>query len=128
MKSIRYILIDEMSFVGPKLMLKSDSQFWEAMLHQQHLSFGSISIILIGDLAQNLSVMDKPLYASHMHTLNLWHKFNIVVTLHTIFRQQGEDPMQLKFCAALQNLRNAEPMEVDWKLLITHTNKHLSVI
>jgi ATP-dependent exoDNAse (exonuclease V) alpha subunit len=128
MKSIRYILIDEMSFIGPKLMLQIDSRLREAMPHQQHLSFGGISIILIGDLAQLPPVMDKPLYASHTHALHLWHKFSTVVTLHTIFRQQGEDPMQLNFRAALQNLRNAEPMEADWQLLMSRTNKHLTVI
>ncbi|XP_059076335.1 uncharacterized protein LOC131875721 [Cryptomeria japonica] len=52
MKYVRYILIDEMSFIGPKLLLRIDMRLHEAFPNRQHLPFGGISIILIGDFAQ----------------------------------------------------------------------------
>ena len=125
MKNIKYILIDEMGFIGPKLLLKIDTRLREAIPHRQHIPFGGLSIILIGDFAQLPPVMDKPIYVGQSVTQNLWHKFNIIVTLQTIFRQEGCDPTQIKFRHALQNMRNAEPTEDDWKLLMTRTNTHL---
>lgn len=66
-----------------------------------------MSIILVGDFAQLPLVMDKPIYASHTTARNLWHKFNTVVTLQTMFRQEGDDPIQIQFRQTLQNTHNA---------------------
>lgn len=85
-KDLQYILIDEMSFLGPKLLLKIDSRLWQAFPHKQQEPFGGVSIILVGDLGQLPSVMDKPLYASHFTTLTLWRSFTTMVTLDTAFR------------------------------------------
>lgn len=126
MKHIRYILIDEMSLIGPKLLLKIDTRLREAFPHRQHLHFGGVSIILIGDLAQLPPVMDKPLYTSHSTARTLWSEFTTVVTLQTVFRQQGETPAQQKFRRLLQNIQNAEAREEDWQLLMTRTNKQLT--
>jgi hypothetical protein len=51
----------------------------------------------VGDLGQLPPVKDKPLYAGNTTGKVLWKKFNIVVTLDTIFRQQGNDPKQYSF-------------------------------
>ena len=91
MKYIKYILIDEMSFIGPKLLLKVENRLCEAFHHRQHEYFGGVSMILFGDLAQLPLVMDKPIYTSHSTAKLLWDQFTIVVTLHTIFLQVGDD-------------------------------------
>ena len=65
MRHVKYLLIDEFSFVGPKLLLKIDSRLREAFPYQQKKCFGGAFIILVGDLAQLPPVMDKPIYASH---------------------------------------------------------------
>ena len=57
--------------------------------------------------------MDKPIYVGQTITQNLWLNFNIIVTLQTIFRQDGCDPTQIKFHHTLQNMRNTEPTEDD---------------
>ncbi|XP_057835431.2 uncharacterized protein LOC131045798 [Cryptomeria japonica] len=88
-KHLRYILIDEMSFVGPQLLLKIDKRLRETFPSRQHESFVAISVILVSDLAQLPPIMDRPLYASHSTTLALWHTFNTVVTLDIPFHQQG---------------------------------------
>ena len=50
LKHVRYILIDEMSFLGPKLLLKTNNHLRQAFPQKQHEPFGGISIILVGDL------------------------------------------------------------------------------
>lgn len=83
-----------MSFFGPKMLLKIDSRLREAIPQKQNFCFGGISLILVGEFAQLPPIMDKPIYASHTSTRNLLHKFNTIVTLHTIYRQVGDDPIQ----------------------------------
>lgn len=56
----------------------------------------------------------------------MWHNFYIVVTLKMMFRQIGDDPLQIQFHQALQNIHNAELMLHDWELLMTHTNNNLT--
>jgi hypothetical protein len=125
MRDVKYLLIDEFSFVGPKLLLKIDSRLREAFPHQQKMCFGGTSIILVGDLAQLPPVMDKPIYASHSNAKYLWEQFTMVITLTTIFRQQGDTQIQIDFRRMLKNMRNADSTEQDWELLMQRTNKTL---
>ncbi|XP_057868373.2 ATP-dependent DNA helicase RRM3-like [Cryptomeria japonica] len=127
LKHIKYILIDEMSFLGPKLLLKIDSHLRQAFPDNQHEIFGGVSIILVGDLAQLPPVMDKPIYASHSATLILWHSFTTVVILDTIFCQQGASIRQQQFRTLLQNLRNAQALQNDWQFLMRQTNATLNI-
>ncbi|XP_059067728.1 ATP-dependent DNA helicase RRM3-like [Cryptomeria japonica] len=71
-RHVKYLLIDEMSSLGPKLLLKIDSRLRQAFPNKQHETFGGLSMILVGDLGQLPPVMDKPAYASHSTALNLW--------------------------------------------------------
>ena len=127
MQYIRYILIDEMTFIGPKLLLKIDSKLHEAFPNDQSTHFGGRSIILTGDLAQLPPVLDKPLYATHSDDLTIWRQFTIVVTLQTIFHQRGEQPTDIQFKEALTNMRDAKPTQQDWELLMTRSKHQLSV-
>ncbi|XP_057861034.1 uncharacterized protein LOC131069551 [Cryptomeria japonica] len=127
LKHIKYILIDEMSFLGPKLLLKIDSCLRQAFPDSQHESFGGVSIILVGDLAQLPPVMDKPIYASHSTALSLWLSFTTVVTLDTIFRQQGASIRQQQFRTVLHNIRNAQALQHDWQFLMCQTNATLTI-
>ncbi|XP_059066637.1 ATP-dependent DNA helicase pfh1-like [Cryptomeria japonica] len=113
-RHVKYILIDEMRFLGPKLLLKIDNHLRQTFSDKQHESFGILSIILAGDLGQLPPVMDKLIYASHSTTLSLWHSFKIVVTLDTIFRHQGLSIEQHHFRSLLQNIRDAQFNKHDW--------------
>ena len=57
----------------------------------------------------------------------LWQTFTTVITLDTIFRQQGQTQSQKQFRNILQNIRNAEPLKDDWDTLMTRTNNSLSL-
>jgi len=91
MKHICYIFIDEMSFIGPKLFVQIESCLHESFQENKNLPFGRWFIIIFDYLGQLLSDMDTPLYAEATPGRYLWNSFTIVVTLQTIFCQQGQD-------------------------------------
>ena len=64
MKHVKYIIIDEMSFIGRNILIKIDSMLREAFLENSNITFRGRSIILVGDLGQLPHAMNKPLYAS----------------------------------------------------------------
>ena len=97
MRHIRYAFIDEMSFIGPRLLIQIDSRSSEAFPKNKSTPFGERSVILVGDLGQLSLVKDKPTYAIKTTHNVLWEKFNIGVTLDIIFWQQGHDPKQSSF-------------------------------
>jgi hypothetical protein len=70
MKHIRYVLIDEMSFIGTKLFMHIEILLREAFLENNNFPFSHCFIILVGDLAQLPPVMDTPLYAGQ-HQVDL---------------------------------------------------------
>ena len=119
LKTIRYILIDEMSFIGLKLLLKIDSRLRQAFSYKSNLCFGGVSIVLVRDLAQLPPVMDRPIYSARAGARLLWEKFTTVVTLEMLYRQQGDSDQQVQFRKALENIRNASPTQANWELLMT---------
>lgn len=86
------ILINELRFIGPKLLLKIGSRLWQEFCENQYLFSGGLSI-LFDDLAQLPSV----LYTSHYTTRTLWEQFKIIITLDKIFHQQGDNIEQTQF-------------------------------
>ena len=63
LRSVKYILIDEMSFIGKNLLIRIDSRLRQAFPENATIPFGGRSIILVGNLGQLLPVIDKPVYA-----------------------------------------------------------------
>ncbi|XP_057817259.2 uncharacterized protein LOC131030442 [Cryptomeria japonica] len=123
---IRYIIIDEMSFIGPRFIQRIDIRLREAFPAHNQLPFGGRSIILFGDLGQLPPVKDIPMYASTSYGGTLWRSFITIITLKKIFHQIGDQPAQIAFRALLSNLRNAEPTIADWQLLLSRANSALS--
>ena len=77
--------------------MKIYAQLREAFLEKKNSPFGGRSIILMGDLDQLPPVRDKPFYAGNIAGKVFWNTFNIVVTLDTIFHQQGNNEKQSCF-------------------------------
>ena len=86
MLDVTHILIDEMSFLWPRLFIKIDSHLREAFPENKSVPFGGKSLILFGDLGKLPPVKDKPLYVGNTAGRVLWKYFIKVVTLDTIFR------------------------------------------
>ncbi|XP_057871644.2 ATP-dependent DNA helicase pfh1-like [Cryptomeria japonica] len=124
---IKYILIDEMSFLGEMLLENIDSRLRQAFPENSHKSFGGISMILVGDLAQLPLVKDRAAYESKRRARILWEEFKTVVTLSRIFRQDGQSNEQERFHRLLTNIRDANPTIDDWMLLMSRSNGNMSI-
>lgn len=83
---IKYILIDEMSFIGQNLLQNIDSRLCQSFLEKSNMNFAGRSIILEGDLGQLPIVSHKPHYDSNVHEKLIWEEFKIVVTLDKVFK------------------------------------------
>ena len=106
---ILYILIDEMRFIGPKMLTQIDARLREAFPSNCTIPFGGCSIILCSDFGQFPHVKDIPMYARSSIGTSLWCIFDTFITLETIFRQQGNIPSQAYFRKLFLNLRNGTP-------------------
>ncbi|XP_066932700.1 uncharacterized protein [Clytia hemisphaerica] len=124
LKDIEYIIIDEFSVVGQRLLGWIDSRCRQATGKLETL-FGGMSIILVGDVAQLPPVMDDVLY--HSFPKNeiavagylAYCCFRTVVKLKANMRSAGEDESQKKFRKALKNLRNGKSTMEDWNFFLT---------
>ena len=124
---VRYVIIDEMSMVGRKMLGQIDRRLRQAFPHNAQEVFGGCSLMLFGDFGQLPPVMDLPLYttdgrsdlsdqgrAAYLH-------FNKAFTLTEVMRQAGQDPEQVLFRDILLRLRNAEVTVADWNHLMRQT-------
>ena len=84
---IRYILIDETSFIGPKMLTQIGARLRQAFPLQCKIPFGGFSIIILGNFGQLPPVKDIPMYAGSSIGTALSHTFDTFITLATIFRQ-----------------------------------------
>ena len=128
-KSIKYVIIDEMSMVGQVKFYFIDRRLRQITGKQTEL-FGGLSIILVGDFAQFPPVCDTALWKQPSTTDSErkkkgyeWYKmFDTAVTLTKIFRQKGCK----RFMEALARGRNCDWTESDWKLLQTRWPQQFS--
>ena len=63
MKSVSYLIIDEMSMIGHRMLAWVDKRLRQATARLD-LPMGGISVILFGDFGQFPPVGDRPLYVS----------------------------------------------------------------
>lgn len=113
LENVQYLIIDEYSFVGQSLLGWIDSRCKQAT-GRTDLTFGGISVILVGDIAQLPPVGDKPLFHSMPKTekqiqgLLLYREFKKVVKLTVNQRVQGNDIEQSNFRELLTRARYGE--------------------
>lgn len=126
LENVQYLIIDEYSFVGQSLLGWIDSRCKQAT-GRTDLTFGGISVILVGDIAQLPPVGDKPLFHSMPKTekqiqgLLLYREFKKVVKLTVNQRVQGNDIEQSNFRELLTRARYGESTISDWQSLISRT-------
>jgi ATP-dependent exoDNAse (exonuclease V) alpha subunit len=128
-KDIRYLLIDEKSMVGLKMLSWIHLRCGEIWPERVDLPFAGLNIILCGDFYQLPPVAAKPLYSKprtaqpariNVHEENgmrLYRHFNRTVTLSVVMRQQGEDEEAQRFRTALSHLRQNTVTTEDYNLL-----------
>ena len=131
LKDKHYIIIDEMSMIGQRMLAWIDKRLRQAS-GQLSKPFGGLSIILIGDFGQLPPVCDRPLYANipfnthnisplKLHGYTMYQLFQQVVILDQIFRQSGTDPKILHFKNLLSRLRDGQITLEDWHTLLSRT-------
>ena len=124
---VKYIIIDEMSMVGRKILGQVDRRLRQAFPHHAQEVFGACSCLLFGDFGQLPPVMDLPLYTTDSRA-NLsdqgraaYQTFQHAVVLDQVMRQAGQDPEQVQFRNILLRLRDAQVTVADWSHLMTRT-------
>ena len=128
----QYLIIDEMSMLGQRMMAWVDKRLRQATGHLDK-PLGGISVILIGDFGQLPPVGDKPLYfqnpqhpiAQHGHSI--YKLFDTVVILQQMLRQSSSDTSTESFRQLLLRLRNGLTTEDDWNQLLLQSPQHVEI-
>ena len=127
LSAITYIIIDEMSMVGRKVLAQVDRRLRQAFPHRSQEVFGGCSCLLFGDFGQLPPVMDQPLYTTQSRSelsdqgITVYRSFNSAVFLDQIIQQAGDDPGQRQFRSLLLRLRDGDTTVDDWKILMNRT-------
>ena len=125
--NIKYIIIDEMSMVGRKMLGQVDRRLRQIFPHHAQEVFGGCSCLLFGDFGQLPPVMDLPLYTTLSRSelsdqgRVAYQCFNQAVVLDQVMRQAGHSPDQIQFRDILLRLRDAKVTTVDWNVLLNQT-------
>jgi len=126
---VDYLIIDEMSMLGRKLLGQVDQRLCQAFPHDDGEALGQRLCLLVGDFGQLPSVMDLPLYSSVPRSAiaDLGHTtyqlLKKAVVLTEVWRQDGQDREQVRFRELLDHLRNGEVSVADWELLMAHCSQ-----
>lgn len=111
-----FLIIDEYSMVGLRLLGRIDSRLRQATGRHQDM-FGGLSVIIIGDILQLPPVQDLPVYRLSnakkkpdsdevQHGRSLFAAFKVVVELTQ--NQRQNDPCQERFRQFLDALRKGK--------------------
>ena len=124
---VRYLIIDEMSMVGRKILGQVDRRLCQAFPNRAQEVFGGCSCLLFGDFGQLPPVMDLSLYTIDSRAelsdqgRAAYQTFQQAVILDQVMSQAGQDPEQVKFRDILLRLRDAKVTVADWNHLMTRT-------
>lgn len=131
LKHKHYIIIDEMSMMGLRMLALVDKRLRQAT-GKLDSPLGGFTVILFGDFGQLPPVGDRPLYADpttselSLHGHHIYHVFNTVVVLEQVLRQRGTDPETLAFRELLMRLRDGTTTQEDWRMLLQRTPQQAS--
>lgn len=122
--NIELLIIDEYSMLSQIMLAKIDLRLQQAK--SKNISFGGISVVLIGDPRQLLPVGGSSLYCQKHKTKKAldgfaaYKNFNLVVMLEAVMRQTNDenDPEQAQFMKLIPRLRNGESTLDDYNLLL----------
>ena len=123
----KYLIIDEMSMVGRKMLGQVDRRLRQVFPHQADRVFGGCSVLLFGDFGQLPPVMDLPLYTTDSRNelsdqgRVAYQTFNKAIVLDQVIRQSGQDDDQVRFRDILLHLRDGQVTTTDWKHLMMQT-------
>ncbi|XP_044718718.1 PIF1-like helicase domain-containing protein [Hirsutella rhossiliensis] len=97
LKDIQYLIIDEKSMLGLRMLSWIDDRLREAFPHRNEEFFGGLNVLLVGDFFQLPPVLQKPLYYDkevqgvEIKGRNAYMRFDKTVFLSVVQRQCGDD-------------------------------------
>jgi len=100
---VKYIIIDEKSMVGRRILGTIDKRLRQAFPEHNNETFGGRSVILFGDFGQLSPVLDIPMYSSEKggtlsnDGIEVYHEFREVYKLKAIEHQSGNSSEQQIF-------------------------------
>jgi hypothetical protein len=125
-KDVKILILDEKSMIGRAQMGRIDSRLRQIFPAARDEIFGGIPTIIFGDFCQLPPIGDTPLYSTKpmvgrraglsSEGRTVFESFTQSVTLQKVFRQEGDDPEQIKFRDALMRLREYKSSEEDHTL------------
>ena len=129
-KHVEYLIIDEISMVGLRLIAQLNELLTLGKRTPPEVPFGGINVILLGDYIQYMPVLDKPLYANLERSAStrlptetdvqygvgrsLVLQINTVIKLTQQMRTEDQ-----KYLALLNHLRLGESTSPDFDYLCT---------
>lgn len=119
-RTIRFIIIDEYSMIGLRLLYKIHCRLREGTGRSDQ-PFGGVFLYLFGDLRQLPPVMDVPIYMNPADQftsqgLALIRTMQVKIILSVCHRQGVEE---MAFKQSLDNLAGGEVNQDDWELFMT---------
>jgi hypothetical protein len=134
LKDVRYVIIDEKSMIGRRMLASIDVRLRQAFPEHNAEPFGGKSVILLGDFGQLPPVLDYPMYSDTKQDnlsnggLAIYKQFKEVYKLETVQRQSGNSKEQREFRDILIRLRNGDSTIRDWRVLTTRAEDKLNTI
>ena len=126
LQDVKYIIIDEKSMVGRRMLGLIDMRLRQAFPEHNNEPFGGRLVIMFGDFGQLPPVLDLPVYAKILrgplsnNGLAAYNLFKEVYKLDVIERQSGNSQKQQEFRDLLLRLRDGESTLADWMILMVY--------
>jgi len=131
LSNVQVLIIDELSYVSARLLAVIEKRMRD--IAEKEGSFGQVSVIMLGDIFQLPSVLDKPCWLDPadfvnctnrllLQGLNIFREFNHVQMLNVNIRQQDDQQFQ----NLLNHIRYKNVNVEDMKLLESRMKKNLS--
>ncbi|CAG8821888.1 19167_t:CDS:1, partial [Cetraspora pellucida] len=132
LRSVKYLIIDEKSMVGHRLLALIDMRLCQAFPEQTNELFGGRSVIMVGDFGQLPPVLDLPMYidvkkdalSNNGHAV--YKQFLEVYKLDIVQWQSGDSEEQRAFRDVLLRIRDGESTVDDWRILNTRFEEKLT--
>ncbi len=109
----RFLIVDDMLMIGHKMLSSLDNRL-RAGTGKEDISFGGMSVILMGDFGQLPPVGDKPMYVTSNGSVVSDHGqslFDSLIILEQVMCQAGEDTETIAFRGLLMRMRNGKETE-----------------
>ena len=122
-KDIAYIIIDEMSMIGRRMLAWIDKRLCQAT-GKLDTPLGGLTLIPFGDFAQLPPVGDSPLHSNspkgslQVHGHTIYQLFTTIIILEQSVWQAGFDHEAVAFRSLLLRLRDGTINERDWQMLL----------